>query len=125
MEAMPKGGRVTIRTYFDSVHGLICAEFEDTGVGIPEEMISKIFEPFYSTKQGEKGVGLGLSVVYGIIKEHRGTIYIKSEVNKGSNFILRFARAESGEGLPMRRPEVATECRIELPGPEAQREEVR
>lgn len=125
MEAMPNGGRVTIRTYFDSVHDLICAEIEDTGVGIPQDMISKIFEPFYSTKQGEKGVGLGLAVVYGIIKEHQGTIYIKSEVNRGSNFILRFARAEAGEGLPLKRAEVARECRIELPGPGAAREEVR
>ncbi|MHC1744817.1 MAG: ATP-binding protein [Syntrophobacteraceae bacterium] len=115
MEAMPNGGRVTIRTYFDSVHDLICAEFEDTGVGIPNDMISKIFEPFYSTKQGEKGVGLGLSVVYGIIKEHQGTIYIKSEVDKGSKFILRFGRTESGETAPLGRQGVARECGIEPP----------
>jgi PAS domain S-box-containing protein len=115
MEAMPSGGRVTIRTTFDSPHNLICAEVEDTGIGIPEDMISRIFEPFFSTKQGEKGVGLGLAVVYGIIKDHRGTIYIKSEVDKGSKFILRFAVPESGVGLPVRRQDIPTECRIERP----------
>lgn len=125
MEAMPGGGRVTIRTYFDSPAGLICAEFEDTGVGIPEDMISKIFEPFFSTKQGEKGVGLGLSVVYGIIKEHQGTIYIKSEVNKGSRFTLRFALAEAGEGSPLLRPDTPTEHRIEAPSLPVDREASR
>ena len=125
MEAMPNGGRVTIRTYFDSVHNLICTEFEDTGIGIPQDMISKIFEPFFSTKQGEKGVGLGLSVVYGIIKEHQGTIFIKSEVDKGSNFILRFPRAESHEGARSRLQEVARECRIEPPALAVEKKESR
>ena len=53
-------------------------EVIDTGAGIPREMMSNIFEPFYTTKKKGKGVGLGLSVVYGIIQEHGGKIYVDS-----------------------------------------------
>ncbi len=60
----------------------------DTGVGISEEDLPHIFEPFYSTKNKTSGVGLGLSVVYGIIKNHGGTIRVKSEVKKGTTFII-------------------------------------
>lgn len=90
MEAMPNGGEVTIRTYFEKTHNFIGMEVEDSGPGIPKEIISQIFEPFFSTKQQDKGVGLGLSVVYGIIKDHQGSIYVKNEVGKGANFIIRF-----------------------------------
>ncbi|MDY0041535.1 MAG: ATP-binding protein [Desulforhabdus sp.] len=90
MEAMPEGGTITVRTFFEASQNLIRLEVEDTGVGIPQEMLSQIFEPFFSTKNQDKGVGLGLSVVYGIIKEHHGSIYVKSEMGKGSNFIIRF-----------------------------------
>lgn len=90
MEAMPEGGSITVRTRWEEGKNLIRMEVEDTGMGIPNEMISQIFEPFFSTKNQDKGVGLGLSVVYGIIKEHHGSIYVKSEPEKGSNFIIRF-----------------------------------
>lgn len=90
MEAMPEGGQLTIRTALDADRHAIRVEVEDTGVGIPKELMSQIFEPFFSTKSQDKGVGLGLSVVYGIVKQHRGTIYVKSEVGKGSCFIVRF-----------------------------------
>ncbi len=92
MEAMPDGGMVTLRTRWETEKNLIRVEVQDTGMGIPEEMISRIFEPFFSTKNLDKGVGLGLSVVYGIIKEHQGSIYVKSELGKGSTFIIRFFR---------------------------------
>ncbi len=90
MESMPEGGTLTIRTDWEKSSNMIRIEVEDTGVGIPQEMMSRIFEPFFSTKNQEKGVGLGLSVVYGIIKEHQGTIYVRSERGKGANFIIRF-----------------------------------
>jgi signal transduction histidine kinase len=90
MESMPDGGIITIRTNWEQSNNMIRLEVEDTGIGIPQEMMSRIFEPFFSTKNQEKGVGLGLSVVYGIIKEHQGTIYVKSEKGKGANFIVRF-----------------------------------
>jgi len=87
---MPEGGRITARTCWEASQNLIWLEVEDTGVGIPEQMMSQIFEPFFSTKKQDKGVGLGLSVVYGIIKEHHGSIKVKSEMGKGSNFIVKF-----------------------------------
>jgi two-component system, NtrC family, sensor kinase len=90
MEAMPEGGALTIRTGWEESRNLIRLEVEDTGCGISEEMMSHIFEPFFSTKNHEKGVGLGLSVVYGIIKEHQGSIFVKSDPGKGSKFIIRF-----------------------------------
>ncbi len=98
MEAITESGDITIRTRLEEKSGLVRLEVEDTGVGIAQEMMSQIFEPFFTTKNHDKGVGLGLSVVYGIIKEHRGTIYVKSEVGKGSNFIIRFPRADSDSG---------------------------
>jgi PAS domain S-box-containing protein len=98
MEAMPDGGTLTIRTHWEESRNLIRLEVEDTGCGIPDEMMSRIFEPFFSTKNQEKGVGLGLSVVYGIIKEHQGVIYVKSERGKGSNFIIRFFAYPSLDG---------------------------
>jgi signal transduction histidine kinase len=115
-QAMSNGGLLVVRLVHDPQAATVDLVVRDTGPGIPAEHLPRIFEPFFSTKQGEKGVGLGLSVVYGIIKEHRGTIYIKSEVDKGSRFTLRFARAESGEGLPLLRADNATDRRIEAPG---------
>jgi two-component system NtrC family sensor kinase len=62
-------------------------KISDTGCGISEENLPKIFEPFYSTK-GQKGTGLGLSVIWGIIDNHNGTIKVESEVDKGTTFII-------------------------------------
>jgi signal transduction histidine kinase len=58
--------------------------FRDTGIGIPQENLPKIFEPFFTTKKDGKGVGLGLSVAYGIIQEHGGSIYVQSKPGKGT-----------------------------------------
>lgn len=90
LEAMPEGGRISVLTSLDSCRNQLKLEVRDTGTGIPQEMMSRIFEPFFSTKSRDKGVGLGLSVVYGILKEHGGSIYVESEVDRGSNFIIRF-----------------------------------
>ncbi|SHF58748.1 PAS domain S-box-containing protein [Desulfacinum infernum DSM 9756] len=93
MEAMPEGDDLWIRTRFQADSGQVAVEVEDTGCGIPEEHLQKIFEPFFSTKSHDKGVGLGLAVVYGIIKEHRGEIEVESRVGKGTLFRVLFPAA--------------------------------
>lgn len=97
VEAMPQGGTLTIKTAYEFHRDQVRIDVIDTGVGIPQEIISQIFEPFYSTKGKDKGVGLGLSVVYGIIKEHRGSIYVVSQVGKGSDFIVRLPCKEQND----------------------------
>lgn len=85
-EAMPKGGILSVRTSRRD-HKVIVA-IQDSGVGVPEELRDKIFEAFFTTKQKVKGVGLGLSVCYGIIKDHGGEIRVESEVDKGTTFTI-------------------------------------
>ncbi|MCG6917285.1 MAG: PAS domain-containing protein [Deltaproteobacteria bacterium] len=96
IEAMPAGGKLTIRTSLEKKKRMAQIKIIDTGCGIPEENLSIIFEPFFSTKEEGKGVGLGLSVVYGIIREHQGTIFVNSEVGAGSTFTIRFPTANKG-----------------------------
>jgi signal transduction histidine kinase len=64
----------------------------DTGMGIQDDIIPQIFEPFFSTKTKESGVGLGLAVVYGIARGHGGVVDVKSQVGHGSLFTLRLPR---------------------------------
>src|SRR5579884_1229386 len=88
-DAMPNGGRLRIRTRHipgaDDLHGWVRIMIADTGTGIPQEMIRSIFEPFVTTK-GEKGTGLGLWIVKGIIQNHAGKLSVKSKVGKGTVF---------------------------------------
>ncbi len=84
VEAMPKGGTMTIST---SIEGdFFVVKIQDTGVGIPEEDIIKIFDPFFSTKR--MGVGLGLSIVYGIVVSHGGRISVESIWKRGTIFTI-------------------------------------
>ena len=87
MEAMPDGGVLTIRTR-NGPPGSVTVEIQDTGAGISEENIGKLFTPFFTTKPIGKGTGLGLSIVYGIIKMHRGKINIQSETGQGTTFTI-------------------------------------
>ena len=79
-------GELTISTQYSLKEDNITIKFTDTGSGIDKKIISKIFEPFYTTKRKGKGVGLGLSVVYGIIQEHGGNIFVDSGPDKGTSF---------------------------------------
>ena len=90
VESMSKASRkrLTIRTFSKPKDKAIGLEICDTGVGIPQSAVSKIFEPFFTTKKKGKGVGLGLSVVYGIIKGHGGQIYVDSDKGKGTKFSI-------------------------------------
>ena len=86
LDAMPTGGRVTFRTGTDGEHAY-CA-VTDTGIGMPPEVRQRIFDPFFTTK-GERGSGLGLSIVYGIIARHGGKVDAESQVGEGTTFTIR------------------------------------
>ncbi len=102
-DAMPNGGKVTIKTEFIKVSELVdfklnkipegeyaAFTISDQGDGILAENIPRIFEPFYSTKEHERGTGLGLAMVYGVVADHNGYIIVDSIVNTGSIFTLYF-----------------------------------
>ncbi len=87
VDAMEQGGRLGVRTGRSrSRSDEVFVEVEDTGVGIPRDEQSKIFEPFYTTKPPGRGTGLGLSICYGIVEEHRGRIEVESTPGLGSVF---------------------------------------
>lgn len=86
-QAIEKQGEIEVRTWSDD--GNIYIAISDTGVGIPEDKISKIFEPFYTTKDVGKGTGLGLSIAYDIVKKHNGDLTVQSETGKGTLFTIR------------------------------------
>ena len=88
-EAMNSNGQLSLTTKRDLTRECIEIVFSDTGMGIPEENLEKIFDPFFTTKETGHGVGLGLAISYGVIKEHGGTVSVESEVGKGTTFIVR------------------------------------
>jgi len=92
VDAMPDGGVITLRTR--CAGGRVTLEVSDTGTGMTEEVRRRCLEPFFTTK-GERGTGLGLSMVYGIVERHEGTIDIRTEVGQGTAFVLTLpARVE-------------------------------
>ncbi len=99
MDAMPDGGQ--IRIHVTSEEPWIVLEVKDTGTGIPKENLNKLFEPFFTTKLMGKGTGLGLPVVYGIVKLHRGDISVESNADPavgptGSTFRVKLPREAQG-----------------------------
>lgn len=97
LHAMPQGGELRIVTGVEERESKKVAliEFTDTGYGINQENLRKIFEPFYTTKKPGEGTGLGLSVSYGIIRDHNGEILAKSEIGKGTTFRVLLPVAET------------------------------
>jgi signal transduction histidine kinase len=87
-DAMPGGGMLEVRTA--ARNGSVEVEVTDTGAGIPPEHLHRIFDPFFTTKASGRGTGLGLSVSYGIIKEHAGKVDVRSTPGKGTSFRLEF-----------------------------------
>ncbi len=86
-EAMPDGGTITISTRLMDQQW-VEVKVADTGCGIPEEHLGRLFTPFFTTKPPGKGTGLGLSIVYGIVKMHRGQIGVESRVGEGTTFTI-------------------------------------
>jgi signal transduction histidine kinase len=86
IDASTEKGKVIITTKIENDNAIIL--IEDNGMGMSEETQAKIFDPFFTTKDVGSGTGLGLSITYGIIESHNGKIDVKSEVGKGTEFII-------------------------------------
>jgi len=87
IQAMPRGGDLRISTTYDRDN--VSLIVEDSGIGMSEELKSKIFIPFFTTKDINEGTGLGLAVVHGIVLSHKGSIEFESEIDKGSRFKIK------------------------------------
>jgi two-component system, NtrC family, sensor kinase len=96
-DAMPEGGRLEISTKADD--GSVTISFRDNGIGIAAEHLSKIYDPFFTTKQIGKGTGLGLAVSYGIIQDHGGSINVFSKPGEGTIFLITFPLATARQQL--------------------------
>ncbi|RMF92827.1 MAG: PAS domain S-box protein [Candidatus Schekmanbacteria bacterium] len=88
----PDGGELSIESFNDNSN--VVVKVSDTGCGMTPEVMNKIFDPFFTTKDVGSGTGLGLSIVYEIIQNHNGTIDVKSKVNEGTTFTLKFPVAQ-------------------------------
>jgi len=110
-DAMPSGGQLLLTTQniqVDELHQRACLEarlgsfvrlrIQDTGNGIPPEIRARIFEPFFTTKEPGKGTGLGLAMVFGIVKQHQGWIECQSELNKGTCFDIYLPLSSAPDG---------------------------
>ena len=87
-DAMEQGGKLAVRSFAQD--GLVRIEVVDSGQGISPDHLSRIYDPFFTTKGAKKGTGLGLAVTYGIVKEHSGSIQVKSQMGAGTQFLLEF-----------------------------------
>ncbi|MBI5015536.1 MAG: PAS domain-containing protein [Deltaproteobacteria bacterium] len=124
-DAMPEGGRLTVRTAVEPAgaaqdaqrgHRTACRsvvlEVSDTGTGIPADVVEHIFEPFFTTKEAGKGTGLGLATVYGVVTQAGGQISVSSAPGRGSCFRVLWPGCDAAAGVP----EVVAEVVAALPG---------
>jgi len=105
-DAMPDGGRLEVTTW--ASNGTVGVSVADTGTGMDEPTAARIFEPFFTTK-GERGTGLGLSVVHGIVTSHGGTIDVETAAGVGTTFKVAFPRHASGVFAAVREDEATRE----------------
>ncbi len=128
-DAMPGGGRIELRTR--NITAADCTEFdekplvpseyvaievEDNGHGIPADLKEKIFEPFFTTKEVGKGTGLGLAMVYGIVKQTGGYVFCNSTVGEGTTFRILLPRYVPAEGEEEAKKEAAKKTAADLTG---------
>ena len=99
-EAMNGGGQLTLTTRQVPADGAVEVEFTDSGHGIKEEDLDRIFSPFFTTKEVGHGTGLGLAISYGIVQEHKGTITVASEEGQGATFTIRLPVSSEQEDIP-------------------------
>ncbi len=90
IDAMPDGGELTVTSRMDETAGKARFSIRDSGYGIPDNIKNNLFDPFFTTKEVGKSTGLGLSIVYGVVKNHRGTIKVDSREKEGTTFTLTF-----------------------------------
>ncbi len=114
-DAMPDGGTISVVTRCDA--GWVILEVHDEGIGIEKELLAHIFDPFFTTKTREKGTGLGLATVDGIVSSCGGTIDIKSDVGTGSVFTLRFPEVPDSEVQGEANPQLAKSTKHEAKAP--------
>jgi PAS domain S-box-containing protein len=106
-DAMPNGGRLSITTSLETIHRAptpmdperrdgeyLCLTFRDTGMGMDTQVLSRIFEPFFTTKAVGQGTGLGLSTVFGIVRQHQGWLEVESKPNQGTTFRIYFPASQ-------------------------------
>lgn len=86
IDSIPDEGTIRIATYVDAQ--AVILKIRDTGVGIPPDLMAKLYDPFFTTKDVGKGMGLGLYIVYGIISKHHGKISVQTEEGKGTEFTI-------------------------------------
>jgi signal transduction histidine kinase/ActR/RegA family two-component response regulator len=112
VDAMPDGGALTLRTSYqpsgpgDVTDARVCVEVLDTGIGMDEETRRRCLEPFYTTK-GERGTGLGLAMVYGMVQRHSADLEIDSAIGKGTTMRLVFSPVQTALPIDSYRPETA------------------
>ncbi len=95
LEAMPQGGALKMKTAHDAETGSISIELSDTGPGVDEAVLERVFQPFFTTKA--KGTGLGLAITRRLVEEHGGTISVRNNPGGGASFIIRFPVARVKE----------------------------
>ncbi|MFA5276577.1 MAG: ATP-binding protein, partial [Candidatus Omnitrophota bacterium] len=98
MDAMPKGGKLYIRSYLSGEKAVI-VEVEDTGLGIDKDVIGKVFDPFFTTKNRAEGTGLGLSIVKSIVEMHKGLISVESKRGEGAKFTIVLGLPKLGDNM--------------------------
>jgi two-component system, NtrC family, sensor kinase len=91
---------LSVRTSLDGDRAV--AEVADTGSGIPNEYLARIYDPFFTTKAMNQGTGLGLSITYGIVREHEGSIDCESQLGQGTRFVLSLPLARTRPALATR-----------------------